>query len=285
MSEGNSVVNLGDISKPATVLIEKISNAVGVLYEPRKIKNLAKANAEADKIKLLAQLELSEIGQRAMQRVLTQESKKQQNIETITAQAIKELPDDSNADALDEDWVAHFFSKCENVSDSEMQSLWSKLLSNEANQPGTFSKRTVDFVASMDKKDAKMFTDFCQFVWFHGNCIPMIFDVNDDVYNDAGVNFSNLKHLDAIGLISFEPTAGYVRRRLDQNERFHYYGNPTDLYFNQLKDNQISLETALLTQTGHELVNVCGSKPNDAFYDYVIKKWFETGIVTSSPIA
>lgn len=284
MSEGNSVVNLGDISKPATVLIEKISNAVGVLYEPRKIKNLAKANAEADKIKLLAQLELSDIEQRAMQRVLTQESKKQQNIETITAQAINELPDDSNADALDEDWVAHFFSKCENVSDSEMQSLWSKLLSNEANQPGTFSKRTVDFVASMDKKDAKMFTDFCQFVWFHGNCIPMIFDVNDDVYNDAGVNFSNLKHLDAIGLISFEPTAGYVRRRLEQNERFHYYGNPTDLYFNQLKDNQISLGTALLTQTGHELVNVCGSKPNDAFYDYVIKKWFETGIVTSSPL-
>lgn len=284
MSEGNSVVNLGDISKPATVLIEKISNAVGVLYEPRKIKKLAKANAEADKIKLLAQLELSEIEQRAMQRVLVQESKKQQNIETITEQAIKELPDDSNTDALDEDWVAHFFSKCENVSDLEMQSLWSKLLSNEANQPGTFSKRTVDFVASMDKKDAKMFTDFCQFVWFHGNCIPMIFDVNDDIYNDAGVNFSNLTHLDAIGLISFEPTAGYVRRRLGQYERFHYYGKPTDLYFNQQKDNQISLGAALLTQTGHELVNVCGSKPNDAFYDYVIKKWFETGIVTSSPI-
>ncbi|MEZ8046985.1 hypothetical protein AB6D94_24130 [Vibrio sp. 10N.247.310.56] len=63
MSEGNSVVNLGDISKPATVLIEKISNAVGILYEPRKIKKLAKTNAEADKIKLLAQLELSDIEQ------------------------------------------------------------------------------------------------------------------------------------------------------------------------------------------------------------------------------
>ncbi|WP_213865660.1 DUF2806 domain-containing protein [Vibrio crassostreae] len=284
MSEGNSVVNLGDISKPATVLIEKISNAVGILYEPRKIKKLAKANAEADKIKLLAQLELSDIEQRAMQRVITQEAKKQQNIESITAQAIQELPDDSNTEALEEDWVAHFFSKCENVSDSEMQSLWSKLLSNEANKPGTFSKRTVDFVASMDKKDAKMFTDLCQFVWFHGNCIPLIFDVNADVYNEVGVNFSNLKHLDAIGLISFEPTAGYVRRKLRQDERFHYYGKPTDLYLKQQQDNQINLGTALLTQTGHELVNVCGSKPNDAFYDYVIRQWFEAGILTSSPI-
>ena len=49
MAEGSSVVNFGDISKPATVLIEKISGAVGVLYEPRRIKKKAEAEAEADK--------------------------------------------------------------------------------------------------------------------------------------------------------------------------------------------------------------------------------------------
>jgi hypothetical protein len=30
MADGNSVINLGDLAKPATVLIEKISSAVGV---------------------------------------------------------------------------------------------------------------------------------------------------------------------------------------------------------------------------------------------------------------
>lgn len=278
------MINLGDISKPATVLIEKISNAVGILYEPRKIKNLAKANAEAEKIKFLGQLELSDLELRSINRFVTQEAKKQQNIESITAQAIQELPCDSNTEALEEDWITHFFSKCENVSDSEMQSLWSKLLSNEAHTPGTFSKRTVDFVASMDKRDAKMFTDFCQFVWVHGNYIPLIFDVNNDVYNEAGVNFATLKHLDAIGLISFEPTAGYVRRKLGQDERFYYYDQPTDLRLKQQQNNQINLGMALLTRTGHELVSVCGSEPNESFYEYVIKKWFDDGIVTSSPI-
>jgi len=46
MADGTSLINLGDLSKPATVLIEKISAAVGALYEPRHIKRVAQAEAE-----------------------------------------------------------------------------------------------------------------------------------------------------------------------------------------------------------------------------------------------
>ena len=154
MSEGNSLINLGDISKPATVLIEKVSNAVGVLYEPRRIKNKAKAEAESDKIKALASIELSEIQERAIHRMVDQETRKQENIESITAQAIESLDADAKVEELEEDWVAHLFKQCDTVSDKEMQSLWSKLLSGEASKPGSFSKRTVDFVASMDRAKA-----------------------------------------------------------------------------------------------------------------------------------
>jgi len=37
MPEGNSLINLGEISKPATVLVEKISDAVGRLFKPIKL--------------------------------------------------------------------------------------------------------------------------------------------------------------------------------------------------------------------------------------------------------
>jgi hypothetical protein len=47
---------------------------------------------------------------------------------------------------LDEDWIAHFFDKCENVSNKEMQTLWSRLLAVEATTSGTYSKRTIDLV-------------------------------------------------------------------------------------------------------------------------------------------
>ena len=54
----NSLVNLGEWSKPATVLIEKISGAVGTFYEPRRIKKVAEA--EAAKMKAEAEIEITE---------------------------------------------------------------------------------------------------------------------------------------------------------------------------------------------------------------------------------
>ena len=44
-----------------------------------------------------------------------------------------------------------------------MQELWASLLAGEANQPGSVSERTVDFVAAMDKIDAETFARLCRF--------------------------------------------------------------------------------------------------------------------------
>jgi hypothetical protein len=38
----------------------------------------------------------------------------------------------------------------------EMQNLWAQVLAGEANSPGTYSKRTVNFLSSLDKKDAAL---------------------------------------------------------------------------------------------------------------------------------
>jgi len=53
MPEGtsNSVLNLGEISKPANTLINKISEAVGGVFMPFQIIRVAKAEAEAAIIK------------------------------------------------------------------------------------------------------------------------------------------------------------------------------------------------------------------------------------------
>ncbi|MCD8520709.1 MAG: DUF2806 domain-containing protein [Saccharospirillaceae bacterium] len=284
MSEGNSLINLGDLSKPATVLIEKVSNAVGVLYEPRRIKKKAEAEVEAEKIKALASIELSEIQQRAIDRLVQQEGRKQENIESITAQAAASLDETADVQNLEEDWVAHFFKNCETVSDAEMQSLWSRLLSGEATRPGTFSKRTVDFVASMDKKDAEIFTKFCQFSWFLGDIMPIIMEPEDEIYKSEGINFSVLKHLDAIGLISFESTSGYRRMGFGKLAKIYYFGRPTIIEFPKDKDNELNIGKVLLTRAGQELAPICGAKMNQNFYEYVIEKWFKSGLIVQSPL-
>lgn len=270
MPEGNSLINLGDLSKPATVLIEKISNAVGVLYEPRRIRKKAEGEVEAEKIKALASIELNDIQQRAIDRLVHQETRKQKNIEDITEQAVSTLNENAKAEDIEEDWIAHFFNNCESVSDKEMQSLWSSLLSGETNSPGTFSKRTVDFVASMDKKDAQLFTDFCQFVFSIGDTLPLIFNPDHEIYNSKGIDFSTLKHLDAIGLVSFEPTAGYLRTGFEKTVHIIYFDNVLQIDFKTENNNKLKVGKILLTKAGEELYSICNADKNDEFYEYVI---------------
>ena len=173
MAQGNPLVNLGELSKPATVFIEKVSDAVGGICKPWQMKRVAKAEAEVEKIRALSGIELSGIEQRAMHRLVAEEAIKQENIENITAKAVKELKADAKPENLERDWVANFFDKCRLVSDTEMQSLWSKLLAGEANEPGAFSKRTIELVASLDKEDAYLFTTLMGFACYINDDTPL----------------------------------------------------------------------------------------------------------------
>ncbi len=76
------------------------------------------------------------------------------------------------------------------ISDDEMQTLWAKVLAGEANSPGTYSKRTVNLLSDLDKKDALLFQSLCRFGWFIGNFTPLVFDPQAEIYNKAGINFA-----------------------------------------------------------------------------------------------
>lgn len=282
MADGNSIINLGDLAKPATVLIEKVSNAVGVLYEPRRIIKKAEAEAEAKKILVLADMDLAEIQQRGIERLIHQEARKQKNIEDITAQAARDLPPNAKSEDLDEDWIAHFFDKCENVSDQQMQSLWSNLLSAEATSPGTYSKRTVDLIASMDKKDAFLFTDLCQFTWVVGEPTLLVFDTENDIYTKKGIDFSALKHLDSIGLISFESISGYQRQGFGKYLVVFYFGQPTLIEFPNDEKNALALGRVLFTQAGKELLKICGAVRSQDFYEFTIDQLCKQNLIVSS---
>jgi hypothetical protein len=87
MTEDNPLINLGDISRPATVLIEKISGAVGGYFKPYQIKRVAKAEAEAELIKAEAQLQITDLHRRAVNRFIAEEAKTGKH-QTITEKYI-----------------------------------------------------------------------------------------------------------------------------------------------------------------------------------------------------
>ena len=154
----NSLINLGELSKPAVVLFEKISEGVGGIFKPYQIKRVAKAQAEAEKIKAQTDIEITDLHRRAVHRWIEEEAKRQKNMEDIIAKAVPQLNEDSKPDTMEDDWIANFFDKCRIVSDNEMQILWSQVLAGEANVPGTYSKRTVNLLSELDKSDAALFT-------------------------------------------------------------------------------------------------------------------------------
>ena len=281
MSKGVSLINLGELSKPATVLIEKISEAVGGVFRPRQIKRVAEAEAEAEKIKASARIEVSEIEQRALVRLLNEEGKKQENIEKIAINAASQLEDSAKPEDIDSDWIANFFDRCRLISDKEMQDFWSKLLAGEANQPGSYSKRTINLVANLDKDDAQLFTNLLTFKWMVDDfAVLLVYDKYHKIYNDKGINFASLNHLDDIGLITLRD---YVIAELPKITKTSYYGDEITIEFQTENNNDIKAGKALFTKAGKQLVHVCeSSTKSEEFKQYVLERWRKSGYVLST---
>jgi len=282
MPTENPLTIFGDISKPATVLIEKVAEALGGYFKPYQIKRVARAQAEAEIIKAQGQIDVTDLHRRAIARFVAEEARNQNNIESITEQAIPQLEDSAKPQDVDDDWITNFFDKCRIVSDDQMQSLWAKVLAGEANSPGSFSKRTVNFLGSLDKVDADLFTSLCGFGWLVGEVVPVVFDVLEPIYNKKGIDFSSLSHLDDIGLVSFNNIRVSLLE-LPKRITISYYGTPLNLEFTKQQGNDLDIGNVLLTKTGQQLFTICGSKPVDGFVDYVIPHWAKKGTILSSP--
>lgn len=291
-----SLINIGELSKPATVLVEKISNAVGILYEPRRIKQKAIAEAEASKTKALMDLEIEDIQKRALNRLVNEEIRKQENIESITEKSFATLEENATPEKIEDDWLSNFFDKCKLISDEEMQSLWAQILAGEANTPGTFSKRTIEFMSTLDKSDAILFDNFLKYCWFIGDYQPLIIDYQDDhIYEKNNITFATLIHLDEIGLISFSSLTGFIRKVNGDLFTIGYYGRILSLNFKNIPKKEINSGVAVLTKIGADLAHI--SHPNiykktndkneydDEFYHYIVEKFFKENVILSEPLS
>ena len=275
MSSNNSnpIVALSKLSKPVDTLIKKVSNAAGVLYEPHHIERIAKAKAKADLIDANSKIEITELHRRAANRWLEEEAQRQANMENILANALSEVEDSSKPNEVEDDWIVNFFDKCRIVSDSQMQTLWSRVLAGEANFPGSYSKRTVNFLSDLDKSDAQLFIKLCGFAWNIGYPIPLVFDLDAEFYKERDISFVNLKHLDSIGLTNFSDLAGYKLQDVSGKGMVHYYGRLLELNFGSNSVKELPLGSVMFTRIGKELAAICGGRPVDGFWEYVKEQW------------
>jgi hypothetical protein len=193
--------NLGPAAK---ALVEKIAAGIGVAYAPINTIVQAWASVKADQIKASGEIEVESVRRRAAERFLAEETRKQQNLEAIYGKTVLLLEPTTEPETIariDEDWISFHSEKARLVSDIEMQSLWAQLLAREAESPGSFSRRTLEFLATLEKSEAQDFTNLCRYaVEVGGKKFPLVLHEGDDLQL-AGDRTAAVDHLGSIGLL------------------------------------------------------------------------------------
>lgn len=262
-----SVTLAGDLSKPATVLIEKISEALGGAFRPFQIRRIAQAEADAAITHAKAEIEITGLQRRAVERFVAEEAQKQANIESITDKALPLLDAQAKPEKVEKDWITNFFDECRLISDEQMQALWATILAGEANAPGKFSKRTIDLLGSFDKSDALDFSNLCRFVVHTNDWLsPCVFNYNEKLYIDQGIHFGSLSHLDSIGFIRFDAQGNFsfVEGGVG-NIYVRYFGHR---FTPSPAIRQMNVGHVIFTKPGRELTSICVPTEVPDFFDY-----------------
>lgn len=264
---------LAGASETERLLIEKVSRALGMVYEPTHVRRMAEAEADSMRTLATAEADVSDIRVRAELRQKAEQVQYQQAIEEITIRALPHLKGKSGAEKVDDDWVRQFFGIAREVTNSEMRSLWARILAGEFNNPGSFTRRTLRIVGDMDRADATLLHTLyrCAFLGLPVSA-PFVWDHRAEIYKNLGLNFNALTNLEAIGLIKFDNVRKFQFEHLDtQMLRLRYWsGEFMDLAFPKSQDNAMPMGTVMPTRAGIELSSLCDAcAPVDGFLDYV----------------
>lgn len=265
---GTSLTLCGDLSKPATALIEKVSQAIGGICAPYQLKRMAKAEVEAALIRAKGEQELLEVTGRAAQRFLAEETLRQINMENIANRSIELLEETAHPEDIDNDWIVNFFNKCRNVSDEKMQEIWAKLLSQEAAEKGSFSKKTVNILHDMESSDAILFAKICDFtVHIQGLPNVIITGFQTKLYNDSGINYNTISMLSHLGLVEHAGSGSFNAKIHDTAATLHVGKTMVPI---EETIRSIPLGVVEMTRAGYELSRLTTPNIRDDFTQHIL---------------
>ena len=148
--------------------------------------------------------------------------REQVNLDMISQRAASELRDDGGArdqsdseesgDTISDDWLNAFEAEGRQISTEEMQVFFGKMLAGEIKRPGSYSRRTVKILGSLDQNVARNFVTLCSMgiSQFQDFRVPSLGgNAGSNALQEYGLNFSILNLLNEHGLV----IADYNSRR------------------------------------------------------------------------
>lgn len=257
---GADVSDLFGAAQPATALINRLFDAAGYIFGPVHEVLMSGAEAVGSKTRVRTKIELAQeirdefdVGTDralALTRFLEEETIKQSNRDAILEKALPRIDEDANPNELDDEWILSFLDSCELTSDEELQLAWSKILSGEVSNPGTYSKRTLFKFKTLETIDAELFKMLCVFsVDINGNDYIIITNIDgEEVYSEI-MEYGHLLHLEEVGLIRMNEM-GY-RLQFEENTTMKYEDTIIEI-----ESSNIGRGYVKLTGVGRELHSV-----------------------------
>lgn len=262
--------------------VTKFQEILQKMFNPHWTRKQDKADAEADERKIqmirnnpdmeivfvngemsARQRTPDELAQRAEQRLLAEAVRQENNLENVidVASADLLLENDIVDEPVDEDWIARLFNIAKDVSNTEMQYVWGKILAGEVKRPGSFSFRTLETIRNLSQYEATVFQKIMPIITRIG---PEYFITSkNDILQKYGINFGDILLLDECGLINSDSTVSMNLRVSKSSKVFlcneamvaviaGYDDSPTDFSFG-IYD---------LTRVGKELYQILVKTPN-----------------------
>lgn len=231
-------------------------------------------------------LNIPDVQKRGMVSLFHEAGRHQENRENITAKAIPHLKPDAKPEEVDPDWYANFFDKTKNVSDEEMQFFWAYLLAEEANKPGSFSRKTVEIVSTLTKEDAELFTQLCSFaVNPSDEKLLLIMDYTAKIYINNGIDFPALNHFNSMGLVTLNTVSGYKIQSLPETGSLPYFNEKLAFKLKSKTDYSLNVGQVMLSATGQELALICDAEEVPGFLEYLTEFYTKEGVeLTIKPL-
>ena len=280
----------GNLTEPVSKLIDHVAGLVGAIDEPKRIRRVAAAEADATRIQAEAQVEaaktralgilaIDELAVRAHRRVDSRELRRQKNIEAIVVGAAHQLPNPVSTAPVDEDWLYQFLDECQDVSNEEMQRIWAKLLAGEIGEPGSYSLRTLRLVRALREADAKAFRTLCCYIWHVADGVVYIKSpAAKSSLASRGIHYAQLLHLQTLGLITVQE--GVTQIEMGGWRWLEYMGTRYRLV-NTSDRRAFPLVMYLLTDIGRELTPLCEVEPDEEYLQELIASWSDAGLEVS----
>lgn len=197
--------------------------------------------------------------------------KQQKRCKSIANKAKEFIENTAEPENISEDWLEFFFDKAKLVCNDDMQLIWAKLLSEEANNPGTINPSLLHTMSIMRYDQALFFSNISRFVLreFKKDNVHLLIFIR---HTDSDITPSKLKDLERLGLIE----CNFEKEYIFKNKKWLTYGNKVLTIFGDPKNNKkIKAGNVIFTYDGEKLYSLINQscEYRSEILDYIIQQF------------